>query len=85
MRLSLKNYRAPITETGKDSKPGENMINEFMHFLTGYVKAEISGEETGRLLSLAAKENIRFFGYKGEKESVKVSLKIKDYKKLLKN
>ena len=84
MRLSLKNYRAPITETGKDSKPGENMINEFMHFLTGYVKAEISGEETGRLLSLAAKENIRFFGYKGEKESVKVSLKIKDYKKLLK-
>lgn len=60
------------------------MINEFMHFLTGYVKVEIWGEEKGRLLSIAARENIRFFGFRGEREKVIIALKIKDYKKLLK-
>lgn len=62
------------------------MINEISRFLTGFVKAEIKGEDCSRFLSAMAKSGIGFWNFNSAESgrAVTVSMHISDYKKVVK-
>ena len=60
------------------------MISELARLFSGYVKIELKGEDRVKFLNYLIKNGFTFWDYSLKEDSILISMKIYDYKKIIK-